>query len=65
MLKARPVLAPFCDEFDAGRRVGLDMARRNVKRRRDLQKGIPGLVSRIFSGRAAAKARKDATPELP
>lgn len=62
---ARPALEPWRGEFDRGRRVGLDMVPKNAKRKRALQQGIVGRVWRIFAGKAAAKARKDAIPELP
>lgn len=65
VLAARPLLSPQSDIFDAGRALGLDMASRNLTRRRNLQKGVRGLFWRVFQKRDDEKARKDAIPELP
>lgn len=62
---ARPVLSPQVDIFDAGRALGLDMVKKNRVRRKNLQQGITGRVWRILFGKAEAKKRKDAIPELP
>ena len=62
---ARPILAPGSDAFDHGRRVGLDMATKNVGRKRGLQQGIVGRAWRVLFGRKAAKDRRDSIPDIP
>ena len=62
---SRPALDPWQYHFDRGRMIGQDMARRNVQRKRALQKGLLGKVFRIFARRDEEKKRKDAIPELP